>query len=192
MLTKIHHIGIVVRSLDEAYAFYRDALCLPVHKEAVIQDQGVRAALLTIGESEIELLEPIAPGTGVARFLEQRGEGLHHLCFETDDVSQELGNRQTARRDADRSAAARRAGGHDLLPAPQVQPRRADRVRPAVTARRQILHPAHIMLHLHSPHICAMAVANRPPQFVLATAIPTPETPTIHPMQHANPASEKV
>ncbi len=95
MLTKIHHIGIVVRSLDEAYAFYRDALSLPVHKEAIIQDQGVRAALLTIGESEIELLEPIAPGTGVARFLAQRGEGLHHLCFETDDVGQEM---ETAKR----------------------------------------------------------------------------------------------
>ena len=95
MLSKIHHVGIVVRSLDEAFAFYRDALSLPVHKEAVIQDQGVRAALLTIGESEIELLEPIAPGTGVARFLEQRGEGLHHLCFETDDVNEEL---ETAKR----------------------------------------------------------------------------------------------
>lgn len=95
MLTKIHHIGIVVRSLEAAYAFYRDALSLPVHKEAIIQDQGVRAALLTIGESEIELLEPVAPGTGVARFLAQRGEGLHHLCFETDDVSQEL---ETAKR----------------------------------------------------------------------------------------------
>lgn len=95
MLTKIHHIGIVVHNLDAAYAFYRDALCLPVHKEAVIQDQGVRAALLTIGESEIELLEPIAPGTGVARFLAQQGEGLHHLCFETDNVDQEL---ETAKR----------------------------------------------------------------------------------------------
>lgn len=95
MLSKIHHVGIVVRSLDAAFAFYRDALSLPVHKEAVIQDQGVRAALLTIGESEIELLEPIAPGTGVARFLEQRGEGLHHLCFETDDVNNEL---ETAKR----------------------------------------------------------------------------------------------
>lgn len=90
MLTKIHHIGIVVRSLEAAYVFYRDALSLPVHKEAIIQDQGVRAALLTIGESEIELLEPIAPETGVARFLAQRGEGLHHLCFETDDIGQEL------------------------------------------------------------------------------------------------------
>ena len=95
MLSKIHHIGIVVRSLDEAYEFYRDALSLPVHKEAIIQDQGVRAALLSIGESEIELLEPVSPDTGVARFLALRGEGLHHLCFETDDIGREL---ETARR----------------------------------------------------------------------------------------------
>ena len=95
MLSKIHHIGIVVRSLDEAYGFYRDALSLPVHKEAVIQDQGVRAALLTIGESEIELLEPITPDTGVARFLARKGEGLHHLCFQTDDIGREI---ETAKR----------------------------------------------------------------------------------------------
>jgi len=90
MLRKIHHIGIVVRSIDAAYAFYRDTLGLTVHKEAVVQDQGVKAALLTIGESEIELLEPIVPDTGVARFLARRGEGLHHLCFETDDITREL------------------------------------------------------------------------------------------------------
>jgi methylmalonyl-CoA/ethylmalonyl-CoA epimerase len=90
MLRKIHHVGIVVRSIADAYTFYRDTLSLPVHKEDIIQDQGVKAALLTIGESEIELLEPIAPGTGVARFLERRGEGLHHLCFATDNVGQEL------------------------------------------------------------------------------------------------------
>ena len=90
MLKKIHHIGIVVRSLDEAYAFYRDTLGLPVHKEATVEDQGVRAALLTIGDSEIELLEPINENGGVAKFLEKHGEGLHHICFETDDVDAEL------------------------------------------------------------------------------------------------------
>ena len=90
MLKKIHHIGIVVRSIDAAYAFYRDTLSLPVHKEDIIQNQGVKAALLTIGASEIELLEPIDPSTGVARFLERKGEGLHHLCFETDDIAREL------------------------------------------------------------------------------------------------------
>jgi methylmalonyl-CoA/ethylmalonyl-CoA epimerase len=90
MLNRLHHIGIVVRSIEAAYAFYRDTLSLPVHKEDIIQDQGVKAALLTIGTSEIELLEPLEPGTGVARFLERRGEGLHHLCFATDDVVHEL------------------------------------------------------------------------------------------------------
>jgi methylmalonyl-CoA epimerase len=90
MLRKIHHVGIVVRNLDDAYKFYRDTLGLHVHKEAVVEDQGVKAALLTIGNSEIELLEPINENGGVAKFLERRGEGLHHICFETDNVAAEL------------------------------------------------------------------------------------------------------
>jgi methylmalonyl-CoA epimerase len=90
MLRKIHHIGIVVRNLEQAFTFYRDILGLPVHKTAVVEDQGVKAALLTIGNSEIELLEPINANGGVAKFLERRGEGLHHICFETDDVAAEL------------------------------------------------------------------------------------------------------
>lgn len=90
MLRKIHHVGIVVRNLEDAYKFYRDTLGLHVHKEAVVEDQGVKAALLTIGNSEIELLEPISENGGVAKFLERRGEGLHHICFETDDVAAEL------------------------------------------------------------------------------------------------------
>ena len=90
MLKRIHHVGIVVRDIEQAYAFYRDALGLSVHKVATLDDQGVKAALLPCGDSEIELLEPIRPGTGVARFLEARGEGLHHLCFESDDVEAEL------------------------------------------------------------------------------------------------------
>ena len=90
MLKKIHHIGIVVRDLEEAYRFYRDTLGLHVHKTAEVKDQGVKAALLTVGHSEIELLEPIDPQGTVARFLEKRGEGMHHVCFETDDVDREL------------------------------------------------------------------------------------------------------
>jgi methylmalonyl-CoA/ethylmalonyl-CoA epimerase len=89
-LSRIHHVGIVVRSLEEAYAFWRDAVGLAVHKEATVKDQGVRAALLPCGETEIELLEPIDPEGGVAKFLAKRGEGLHHLCFETDDVAEAL------------------------------------------------------------------------------------------------------
>lgn len=90
MLKKIHHIGIVVRKLEEAFEFYKDTLGLRLGKMAIIQDQGVKAALLPVGESEIELLEPVTADSGVARFLEKKGGGLHHLCFETDDVAAEL------------------------------------------------------------------------------------------------------
>jgi methylmalonyl-CoA/ethylmalonyl-CoA epimerase len=84
VIRRIHHAGIVVKHLETAYPFYRDALGLPLLKEATLADQGVRAALLGAGESEIELLEPLDPSNGVGRFLARRGEGLHHLCFETD------------------------------------------------------------------------------------------------------------
>jgi methylmalonyl-CoA epimerase len=90
MLTKIHHVGVVVRSADEAMKFYRDALGLNVTADRVIEDQGVRGVLLEIGGSEIELLEPTRDDTGVAKFLESRGEGMHHICFESDDVDAEL------------------------------------------------------------------------------------------------------
>lgn len=90
MLKKIHHVGIVVPNLEEAMKFWRDLLGLHLTKSATIQDQGVKAALLQAGASEIELLEPINPDNGVGKFLARRGGGLHHLCFETDDVSREL------------------------------------------------------------------------------------------------------
>ncbi len=90
MINQIHHIGIAVHSLDEALTFYRDTLGLPLHASAEVADQGVKAALLTIGESEIELLEPLSPESAVGRFLERKGEGLHHICFQTPDVDAEL------------------------------------------------------------------------------------------------------
>ena len=90
MIEKIHHIGIAVRSLDDALRFYRDTFGLHVHARDTIEDQGVRAALLTIGQSEIELLEPTRPDSAVGRFLERKGEGLHHICFQTPDVDAEL------------------------------------------------------------------------------------------------------
>jgi methylmalonyl-CoA epimerase len=90
MIDKIHHVGIAVRSLDEALKFYRDTLGLHVHAEDTVEDQGVRAALLAIGESEIELLEPLGPEANMAKFIERRGEGLHHICFQTADVDGDL------------------------------------------------------------------------------------------------------
>jgi methylmalonyl-CoA/ethylmalonyl-CoA epimerase len=90
LLRKIHHIGVAVRSADSALGFYRDALGLPVTKDAVLEEQGVRGVLVAAGDTEIELLEPLSPDSAVGRFIARRGEGLHHCCFETDDIASEL------------------------------------------------------------------------------------------------------
>ena len=90
MLKKIHHVGVVVPNLEQAMALWRDLLGLRLIKSQTVQDQGVKAALLQAGESEIELLEPLSPDNGVGKFLAKRGGGLHHLCFETEDVEREL------------------------------------------------------------------------------------------------------
>lgn len=92
MLKKIHHVAVVVRDADVALGFYRDTLGLHVTKDEVIDDQGVRGVLLQAGEGEIELIQPVRDDTGVARFLSTKGEGLHHVCFESDDVAAELNN----------------------------------------------------------------------------------------------------
>jgi len=88
--TNIHHVGIVVKRLSQAYRFWRDTLGLPLIREADVTGQGVRAALLAAGDTEIELLEPTARDTGIARFLAKRGEGLHHLCFLTPSIDHDL------------------------------------------------------------------------------------------------------
>ncbi len=90
MLSRIHHVGVVVPSLEQGLAFWRDKLGLKFKKSATIEDQGVRAALLDAGGSEIELLEPTNPENAVGRFLARRGGGLHHVCFESDNVEADL------------------------------------------------------------------------------------------------------
>lgn len=90
MLKKIHHVGVVVPNLEQAMSLWRDLLGLRLTKSQTVQDQGVKAALLQVGESEIELLEPLSPDNGVGKFLAKRGGGLHHVCFETADVEREL------------------------------------------------------------------------------------------------------
>jgi methylmalonyl-CoA/ethylmalonyl-CoA epimerase len=91
LIKRIHHVGIVVRSIDESVRFYRDVLGLEQTLDRTVEDQGVRAVLLELEGSELELLEPVREGTGVARFLEKQGNGgLHHVCFESDDIDQDL------------------------------------------------------------------------------------------------------
>lgn len=86
MLTKINHIGIAVTSLDEAVPFYRDNLGMTLQGTEEVAEQKVRVAFLAIGESKIELLEPTAPDSPVAKFLEKNGPGIHHLAYEVEDI----------------------------------------------------------------------------------------------------------
>lgn len=92
----IHHIAIAVRDLDTALAFYREALGLEVTQRRRVPQEGVEIAFLPAGEGEIELLEPIDPDSGVARFLERRGEGLHHVCLAVPDIEAAMARLQSA------------------------------------------------------------------------------------------------
>ena len=83
---KLDHIGIVVEDIESALAVYETALGLPLEKVAEVPEQKVRVAFLPLGESSIELVEPTADDTGTARFLARRGEGIHHICIEVDDI----------------------------------------------------------------------------------------------------------
>lgn len=86
MLNKIDHIGIAVRSIEEKIPLYRDTLGLEYLGEEEVTEQGVRVAFFKIGESMIELLEPLDESGPIARFLEKNGEGIHHLAAGTDDI----------------------------------------------------------------------------------------------------------
>lgn len=86
MNPSIHHVAIAVRDLDAALAFYRDTLGLEVTERSEVPEEGVEIAFLPTGEGEIELLQPLDEESGVACFLEKRGEGLHHICLAVEDV----------------------------------------------------------------------------------------------------------
>ena len=90
MAKRVDHIGILVTNLDEAVKLYEDCFGAEVDKVETISEQGVKAAILSLGQgANLELLEPL-PGSNMARVLEKRGEGLHHITFEVDDVDKEL------------------------------------------------------------------------------------------------------
>ena len=87
---RVHHVAVVVRDMEQALGFYRDRLNLPVELVLPIESDGVTIAFLPVGESKIELVQPTDQSTGVARFLESRGEGFHHVCLEVADINAEL------------------------------------------------------------------------------------------------------
>jgi methylmalonyl-CoA/ethylmalonyl-CoA epimerase len=87
---RVHHVAIVVRSIDEALRFHRDRLGLELEAVMDIPQDRVRIAFLGVGESKVELVEPTDDTTGVARFLASRGEGFHHVCYEVGDLAATL------------------------------------------------------------------------------------------------------
>ena len=87
---KIDHLGIAVRSISDSLTFYRDVLGLELSCTETVEDQGVQVAMLPVGESRIELLEPVSDETPVGRFIAKRGEGLHHICYEVEDLATKL------------------------------------------------------------------------------------------------------
>ncbi len=85
-LKKINHVAIVVGDIDESLKFWRDAMGIELHHIEDVPSQKSMVAFLPVGESEVELVKPTAEDSGVAKFLAERGGGMHHLCFEVDDI----------------------------------------------------------------------------------------------------------
>jgi methylmalonyl-CoA/ethylmalonyl-CoA epimerase len=86
----IEHLGIATRRLDEALGFWRDALGLEVVETEEVAEQRVRVAMLPVGESRVELLEPTSEDSPIAKFLEKRGPGIHHIAVRVEDIRSTL------------------------------------------------------------------------------------------------------
>jgi methylmalonyl-CoA/ethylmalonyl-CoA epimerase len=90
MFAQIDHIGVAVEDLDTAIALHEQAYGLSLEHREVVDDQGVEAVLLDVGDGHVELLAPLAPDTAVGRFLASRGPGLHHVAYRVADVQATL------------------------------------------------------------------------------------------------------
>jgi len=88
--SRIHHVALVVQSIEASLALHRDLLGLPLETVMEIPTDRVRIAFLGVGESRIELVQPTDESTGVARFLASKGEGFHHVCLEVLNLAEEL------------------------------------------------------------------------------------------------------
>ncbi len=90
MFNRIDHVGVAVEDLEASLHLYRDLFELDVAHREVVQEQGVEAVLLDVGENHVELLAPLGPDTPVGKFLANRGPGLHHVAYQVDDIDSTL------------------------------------------------------------------------------------------------------
>jgi methylmalonyl-CoA/ethylmalonyl-CoA epimerase len=91
----IDHVGVAVKDIEAALAFFKKVFDVPDAEIVLMEDQGVMATLIEVGQTRLELLEPTSPETGVGKFIERRGEGLHHLAFNVTDIAGKLQTLQT-------------------------------------------------------------------------------------------------
>ncbi|MHB8241759.1 MAG: methylmalonyl-CoA epimerase [Solirubrobacteraceae bacterium] len=90
MFSRIDHIGVAVEEIDPALELYRDSFQLTVAHREVVEEQGVEAVLLDVGENHVELLAPLGPETPVGKFLARQGPGLHHVAYQVSDIEATL------------------------------------------------------------------------------------------------------
>jgi methylmalonyl-CoA/ethylmalonyl-CoA epimerase len=90
MFGRIDHVGVAVEDLGEAVALYSERFAMPVQHRETVEEQGVEAVLIGVGENHVELLRPLGPETAVGRFLERNGPGLHHVAYGTEDIDSAL------------------------------------------------------------------------------------------------------
>ncbi|MBW2058768.1 MAG: methylmalonyl-CoA epimerase [Deltaproteobacteria bacterium] len=110
MIRKLDHIAIAVGNMEEAAGFYRKMLGLQLKDTEVVEEQKTRVGFFLVGETRIELVEPASQDSPLVRFLETRGPGIHHLCFEVDDIESEI--RSLAEKGAPLIDKAPRPGAH--------------------------------------------------------------------------------
>ncbi|HVR05187.1 MAG TPA: methylmalonyl-CoA epimerase [Solirubrobacteraceae bacterium] len=96
MLNRIDHIGVAVQDVEQALALYRDTLAMDVAHREIVEDQGVEAVLLDVGENHVELLAPLGEDTPVGRFLARQGPGLHHVAYQVSDIDATLDSLRAA------------------------------------------------------------------------------------------------
>ncbi|MGA3173346.1 MAG: methylmalonyl-CoA epimerase [Syntrophorhabdales bacterium] len=111
MIRKLHHIGVAVDNIEAAAKFYEEVLGLTLAHVEVVAAQKTRVGFLRLGETAIELIQPSGPDSPLARFLETRGPGVHHICLEVDDIEREIETLE--KKGATMIDRAARAGSHD-------------------------------------------------------------------------------
>lgn len=115
MIKGIDHIGIAVRSIKEVKNFYTEGLKIPIEKLEEIPEQGVRVAMMRVGEVKLELIEPLSDSSPISKFLTRKGPGLHHICFQVDDIKKEAERLKKENIPLVESASQIGAGGRKVL-----------------------------------------------------------------------------